>query len=36
MFRETYKHTAPGVIIYGGDEAIRLSEHAVAIPWNAV
>ena len=35
-FRETYRHSATGVILYGGDESFRLSEHAVAVPWRAV
>jgi predicted AAA+ superfamily ATPase len=35
-FRETYEHSAPGIIIYGGNEPYRISEHAVAIPWKAV
>ncbi len=35
-FRATYKQAVPGVIIYGGDEAYRISEHAVAIPWKAI
>lgn len=33
-FRKTYKNAVPGVIVYGGDQAYCLSEHAVAIPWN--
>jgi len=34
-FRATYPETAmPGVIIYAGKEAYRLSEHVIAIPWN--
>jgi uncharacterized protein len=35
-FRSTYKQAAPGVIIYGGDEAYRLAEHTIAIPWKAI
>jgi len=34
-FRNTYPNTAPGVIVYGGNVPYRISEHAVAIPWNA-
>jgi uncharacterized protein len=34
-FRKTYPNTAPGVIIYGGKMPYRISEHAIAIPWNA-
>jgi predicted AAA+ superfamily ATPase len=35
-FRETYRNARPGVIVYGGSEAYRISEHAVAIPWRAL
>lgn len=35
-FRETYgiERTAPGVIVYGGNVARPVSDHAVAVPWN--
>jgi hypothetical protein len=34
-FRATYPDKAmPGVIVYAGPEAYRLSEHVVAVPWN--
>jgi len=35
-FRETYPHAAPGVVVYGGQTAYALSEHAVAVPWKAI
>ncbi len=35
-FRNTYEHSVPGVIVYGGSEPYRLSEQAVAIPWKAI
>lgn len=35
-FRNTYKNSAPGVIVYGGKVPYQLSEHAIAIPWAAV
>lgn len=35
-FRDTYKNAQPGIIMYGGKDAYRLSEHALAIPWCAV
>lgn len=35
-FLETYDRAVPGVIVYGGNELYRISEHAVAIPWKAV
>jgi uncharacterized protein len=35
-FRNTYANAVPGVIIYGGNESYRLTEHAMAIPWKAV
>ena len=35
-FRSTYNNAQPGVIIYGGNLPYRLSEHAIAIPWNAI
>lgn len=34
-FRNTYSNAAVGVVVYGGKEPYRISEHAVAIPWNA-
>ncbi|OQA82563.1 MAG: hypothetical protein BWY28_03224 [bacterium ADurb.Bin236] len=35
-FRATYPDKAmPGVIVYAGAETYRLSEHVIAIPWNA-
>jgi len=35
-FRETYPQAAPGVVVYGGQTAYALSEHAVAVPWKAI
>lgn len=37
-FCETYSHKniAPGVIIYAGNECYELTEHVIAVPWNAV
>ena len=36
-FRDTYPDRAmPGVIVYAGAEAYRLSEHVTAVPWNAL
>ena len=35
-FQETYPQTAPGVVVYGGQIAYALSEHAVAVPWKAI
>jgi len=35
-FRKTYKNSEVGVVVYGGSEAYRISEHAIAIPWKAV
>ncbi len=35
-FRNTYENAELGVIVYGGKEPYRISEHAVAIPWTAV
>ena len=35
-FRNTYRNSEPGVIVYGGNVPYRISEHAVAIPWTAV
>jgi predicted AAA+ superfamily ATPase len=37
-FKETYptQNTAPGVIIYAGNECYQLTDHVFAIPWNAV
>ncbi len=35
-FRDTYPNSAPGIVIYGGQEPYTLSEHAVALPWKAV
>lgn len=34
-FRNTYENAELGVIVYGGKEPYRISEHAVAIPWAA-
>ena len=34
-FRSTYKNAQPGVIVYGGNTPYRISDHAIAIPWNA-
>lgn len=35
-FRDTYRNSELGVIVYGGNVPYRISEHAVAIPWTAV
>lgn len=35
-FRDTYKNAQIGVIVYGGNVSYRISEHAIAIPWNTV
>lgn len=35
-FRKTYKNAQIGIVVYGGDEPYRVSEHAVAIPWKSV
>jgi hypothetical protein len=29
----TYPQSAPGIIVYGGDEPYKLSDTCVAIPW---
>ena len=35
-FQKTYAHAMPSVIVYGGREPYRISEHAVAIPWKSI
>ena len=35
-FQQTYPNAAPGVIVYGGPEPYRISDHAVALPWKAL
>lgn len=35
-FRSTYPNAAAGVIVYGGNVSYKISEDAVAVPWNAV
>ncbi len=35
-FRKTYPRSEPGIIVYGGSEPYRLSEHAVAVPWKTI
>jgi uncharacterized protein len=35
-FRKTYKNAEIGVIVYGGSEPYRISEHAIAVPWKAI
>ncbi len=35
-FSNTYRNAQLGVIVYGGKQPYRLSEHALAIPWNAI
>ncbi len=35
-FRATYANAVPGVIVYGGDTAYPISEHASVVPWKAV
>ncbi|MDT8389881.1 MAG: DUF4143 domain-containing protein [Lentisphaeria bacterium] len=35
-FRNTYRNSETGVIVYGGNLPYRILEHAVAIPWNMV
>lgn len=35
-FRDTYANSAPGILIYGGQEPYALSEHAIALPWKTV
>jgi len=34
-FRKTYSNAQVGIVIYGGREPYRISEHAVAVPWRA-
>lgn len=34
-FHKTYANAETGIIIYGGEQPYRISEHAIAIPWNA-
>lgn len=35
-FRSTYSNAAVGVIVYGGNVSYKISDDAVAVPWNAV
>jgi hypothetical protein len=35
-FRSTYPQAVPGIVIYGGEDAYKISEHAFAVPWKAV
>ncbi len=35
-FRKTYPRAETGIIIYGGDTPYPISEHAIAVPWNAI
>jgi len=37
-FRETYPNQKiqPGLIIYAGKECYPVTEHALALPWNAI
>ena len=35
-FRKTYSNAVSGVVVYGGTEPYRISEHAIAIPWRAI
>ncbi len=35
-FRATYPQAVPGIILYAGNEAWSISDHAAAIPWNAI
>ena len=34
-FRSTYRNSEIGVLVYGGNVPYRISEHALAIPWNS-